>query len=227
MPKKIATDSKSAITRAKLLEAGAKLFFDHSFDSVSVEEITQVAGVAHGLLFHYFKTKLDFYVEVYSQFVAELQERRVLATASGSPEQRLRKFIEMHMEVFRQRGEAHTYQMRGSTHAKIIAVSETSRRQGVLLLLSFFSSSQPTTVDKLVCRAWLDLMDQLLLAWIENPDISADGVIDLCVELFHETLSRSHLLIGARDKAEVDAPKAPSAPPRRSATRSSKRITQL
>ena len=193
MPK-AAAEPKSVIARNKLLDAGAVLFFDHSFDTVSVEDITKEAGVAHGLLFHYFKTKLDFYVEVFSRFVAELHQRRIEATAKGSPEQRLRKFIEMHMQWFRQRGEAHTYHTRGGLHAKVVAVSEASRHEGVLLLLSFFSSSPPPLVDQVLCRAWLGLMDELILAWIENSEVSEEGVIDVCVELLHESLGRAHML---------------------------------
>lgn len=201
MAKKVSV-SKSAIARAKLLEAGAELFFDHGFDNVSVDEITNKAGVARGLLFHYFNTKLDFYVEVYSRFVAELHEHRVAATGAGSPEERLRKFIQMHMQWFRQRGEAHTYQVRGGVDAKVVAVAEESRHDGVLLLLSFFSSSQPPAVDLLICRAWLDLMDELILAWIENPGVSEDGVIDVCIELFHEAMGRAHMLLGKRGVVE-------------------------
>lgn len=203
--------SKSVIARTKLLEAGAELFFDHGYESVSVDEITNKAGVARGLLFHYFNNKLDFYVEVYSRFVAELHERRVAATASGSPEQRLRKFIEMHMQWFRQRGEAHTYQVRGGIDAKVVAVAEESRHEGVLLLLSFFSSSQPPAVDQLICRAWLDLMDELILAWIQNPSVSQEGVIDVCVELFHEAMGRAHMLLGKREFTE---PRRRAAAPR-------------
>ncbi|MCE7796362.1 TetR/AcrR family transcriptional regulator [Sphingobium sufflavum] len=212
---KKASSSKSVIARTKLLEAGASLFFDHSFDSVSVDEISNLAGVARGLLFHYFNTKLDFYVEVYSRFVAELHEQRVAATASGSPEQRLRKFIKVHMQVFRQRGEAHTNHARGGLHARIVAVSEESRLDGVLLILSFFSSSPPPSVHKLVCRAWLDLMDELILAWIENPEVSEEGVISVCVELFHEAMGRAHLLI---DKPEIVESSAPAPKPRRKKT---------
>ena len=196
MPKAVA-ESKSVIARTKLLDAGAVLFFDHSFESVSVEDITRAAGVAHGLLFHYFKTKLDFYVEVFSRFVSELHQHRVEETSTGSPEQRLRKFIEMHMQWFRQRGEAHTYQARGGVHAKVVAVSEASRHEAVLLILSFFSSSTPPLVDQVICRAWLGLMDELILAWIEHEEMSEEGVIDVCVELLHESLGRAHMLQSA------------------------------
>ena len=194
MPKK-AAGSKSEIAKTKLLEAGAALFFDHGYDSVSVDEITSRADVARGLLFHYFNSKLDFYVEVYSRFVADLHRQRIAATESGSPEQRLRKFIRMHMEVFRQRGEAHTYHVRGGLHARVVAVSEESRQEGVLLLLSFFSSSTPPLLDKLMCRAWLDLMDNLISAWIDTPELSQEGVVDVAVELFHEAMGRAHMLV--------------------------------
>jgi AcrR family transcriptional regulator len=50
--------------RAQILAAARRLFSERAPGSVSTTEIAREAGVARGLLHHYFGTKRDLYVEV-------------------------------------------------------------------------------------------------------------------------------------------------------------------
>jgi AcrR family transcriptional regulator len=50
--------------RKEILDAARKLFSERSYASVSTTEIAQEAGIARGLLNHYFGTKRDLYLEV-------------------------------------------------------------------------------------------------------------------------------------------------------------------
>src|SRR5437763_648720 len=52
------------LRRSQLVEIGMELFAKRAYDEVSVEEIAAAAGVSRGLLYHYFPTKRDFFVEV-------------------------------------------------------------------------------------------------------------------------------------------------------------------
>jgi len=49
--------------RAQILEAAGQLFSDRPYSSVSVADIAAAAGVARGLLHHYFGTKRELYLE--------------------------------------------------------------------------------------------------------------------------------------------------------------------
>src|SRR4249920_2344031 len=49
--------------RVQLLEFGKHFFANHAYDDVSMDEVAAAAGVSKGLLFHYFKSKREFYVE--------------------------------------------------------------------------------------------------------------------------------------------------------------------
>lgn len=53
---------QAAETRNAILEAGLRLFEERGFDKVSVEQITQEAGVAKGSFYTYFPTKSDLIV---------------------------------------------------------------------------------------------------------------------------------------------------------------------
>jgi dye decolorizing peroxidase len=50
--------------RRQLLQVGGQLFAHRSFDDISIDEIAQAAGISKGLLYHYFPSKRDFYVEL-------------------------------------------------------------------------------------------------------------------------------------------------------------------
>src|SRR5256885_15161826 len=50
--------------RRQILECARRLFSDRPYASVSTTEIAREAGVARGLLHHYFGSKRDLYLEV-------------------------------------------------------------------------------------------------------------------------------------------------------------------
>lgn len=52
-------DQQARETRAKLIETALHLFADKGVDSTSIKDIAREAGVAQGLLYHYFSGKDD------------------------------------------------------------------------------------------------------------------------------------------------------------------------
>src|SRR5947209_12145313 len=50
--------------RRQILDCARRLFSERNYASVSTSEIAREAGVARGLLHHYFGTKRDLYLEV-------------------------------------------------------------------------------------------------------------------------------------------------------------------
>jgi AcrR family transcriptional regulator len=56
--------SRTALrTKTKLMDAALALFKERGFDSVTIDEITQTAGVAKGTFYTYFATKSDIVVD--------------------------------------------------------------------------------------------------------------------------------------------------------------------
>lgn len=182
---------ESAEARSRLLASGAKIFAVKPFDEVAIDDITDDAGVAHGLLFHYFKTKLEFYVEVYKGFLEDLHQRRLLETRNGTPEQRLRSFIEFHMSVFHKRLRSHLYHTRGGAPPKVVAVAEASRQDGVRLVLSYFSNVEPTPAQFQLGRAWLAFADELILGWLQDERLPREAVVQTCIEVYYEVMARA------------------------------------
>lgn len=61
-------------TKRRILEAALDKFSDQPYEKVAVSEIASAAGVAHGLLFHYFKNKRGIYLAAMEEASKEIEE---------------------------------------------------------------------------------------------------------------------------------------------------------
>ena len=68
--------------REQLLECATRLFGERPYAKVSTTDIAESAGIARGLLNHYFGTKRDLYLEVVRRLVAVPEVDGVLLTGS-------------------------------------------------------------------------------------------------------------------------------------------------
>jgi AcrR family transcriptional regulator len=80
--------------RELLIQAGVQAFAHQSYEDVSTESVAQNAGVAQGLLFHYFGTKREFFLEVMRRINAE-HEAAYASNRHRHPARWLRKEIEL------------------------------------------------------------------------------------------------------------------------------------
>jgi AcrR family transcriptional regulator len=77
---------QAALRRAQIVEVALRLFARQGFDGTSTKQIAQAAGVAEGLIFHYFPTKaqlLAAVLQTHHSFAGEL--RTLLADAADIP----------------------------------------------------------------------------------------------------------------------------------------------
>src|SRR3954463_25808 len=60
--------------RRQLLDAGARVFTERSYEDASMAEVARAAGISKGLLYHYFPSKRDLFVATLEAAAAELRE---------------------------------------------------------------------------------------------------------------------------------------------------------
>jgi AcrR family transcriptional regulator len=60
--------------RRQLLDAGARVFTERSYEDASMAEVARAAGISKGLLYHYFPSKRDLFVATLEAGAAELRE---------------------------------------------------------------------------------------------------------------------------------------------------------
>jgi TetR/AcrR family transcriptional regulator, fatty acid metabolism regulator protein len=89
---------RSTDRRIELLEAAVRVFARKGFHASRVGDIATEAGVAHGLLYHYFRSKEEvletIFRETWATLIAETQ--RIGASGTGLREQ-LRRFARIYL----------------------------------------------------------------------------------------------------------------------------------
>jgi AcrR family transcriptional regulator len=77
--------------KERLLHVATRLFARHGFESTSVQDIVDAAGVTKGAMYHYYGSKDDLLYEVYHQLLTMQMSRLTdIVKGTGSAEERLR-----------------------------------------------------------------------------------------------------------------------------------------
>jgi AcrR family transcriptional regulator len=92
---------KSEETRQRILNAALKLFHDRGFETATMRDIAEEAGVATGAAYYYFPSKDAIVMEFYRRSSVEMQPKieAALESAAGL-EERLRQLIRVKWDHF-------------------------------------------------------------------------------------------------------------------------------
>lgn len=97
-------EEQQALTRRRLLQAGATVFARCGFHAASVEEIAREAGATTGALYSNFVGKEDLFLAVFEASVAaELEDYSKVIGAAASAEEKERAPADRWMEILRER----------------------------------------------------------------------------------------------------------------------------
>jgi AcrR family transcriptional regulator len=83
--RKVRAAERREETRERLLAAALEVFAEQGFHAGTTRAITQRAGVAEGLLFHYFPTKADLMLAVLARDPLGPEMRRLLQEEADQP----------------------------------------------------------------------------------------------------------------------------------------------
>jgi AcrR family transcriptional regulator len=93
---------QQAQTRARLIDAAAKVFARRGFQAASVEEIAEEAGYSHGAVYSNFEGKADLFLAVFEDYMAqrvrELAETQAVLPADAPLEVRARALADQWMD---------------------------------------------------------------------------------------------------------------------------------
>jgi AcrR family transcriptional regulator len=84
------------VRREELLDLALELCRTHGYEGMSVEQLTQAAGVAKGTFYHYFSSKADLQTQLVQRFGASLFDHLTAAAgrAEGTAAARLRVIMD-------------------------------------------------------------------------------------------------------------------------------------
>jgi TetR/AcrR family transcriptional regulator, cholesterol catabolism regulator len=85
----------------RLLEHAARIFCEKGYEGASMRELSRACGMSLAGLYHYFSSKEELlYLIQKHSFRTIIDQARQRLAASGDPEERVRIFIENHLEYF-------------------------------------------------------------------------------------------------------------------------------
>lgn len=182
------------VRREELLDTALELCRLHGFDDMSVEQVTQAAGVAKGTFYHYFTSKSDLQWQLVQRFgealFTHLSAR--MATAVGTGAERLRILMDASAGYKAQNLDAVTYAPfleRDQNYELRHRLFGAWREQTRVVLLpvvtdgsadgSFDVADAEATTDILL-GLWFDAADALWLraAGASDADAFADTMVN-------------------------------------------------
>jgi AcrR family transcriptional regulator len=90
--------ARAESTRRQLLASAVELFSKRNFDDVSTTDITEDAGVAQGLLFHYFGNKRGIYLEALREAAGKLKAANTPTPGEREAGALFREMMSAHLE---------------------------------------------------------------------------------------------------------------------------------
>lgn len=154
---------RSVTTINNILDAARDLFIEKQYAGVSLREITEVAGVTKGALYHHFATKEELYLQTIYRCLDEVKETARTALEQSKGEScRERLYLSL---VSFLRLPSETLAIMRSIRRNINIIAEPARTQ----LIRAYQAALPEQIETLLAdgmaKGEIIPMDARLLSW--------------------------------------------------------------
>jgi AcrR family transcriptional regulator len=177
--------------RRQILACARRLFSERSYDAVSTTDIAAEAGVARGLLHHYFGTKRDLYLQV----VRELMRMPSNPVPLQAPGRDLKVVIDDSVERWltmleRNRGTwlaANAARGLGGGDPELEAILEDAREEAADRLIEALQTYEAQTAPpelRAAIRAYSGFAEAASIEWLARHRLTRDQTRTLLTETF-------------------------------------------
>ena len=177
--------------RAQILACAHRLFSERHFGAVSTAEIARAAGVARGLIHHYFGTKRDLYLEAVRSMVSMPLQPVPTELDGRDPEQLLAEGVDRWLEMLSRNRET-WIAARGAQgfgrDADVEAILEEAREGAVdQVIEALRPGADPAGAPgelRAVARAYAGLAEATSLEWLQHGRLTRNQARALLYESF-------------------------------------------
>jgi len=182
-------ESIRAETRERFLIAAMRLFARFGFEQTTVRRIAEEAGVAQGLLYHYFENKDALLRALFERSMQDVQDSFTIAV-SGPPAERLERLLRGSFEILQRNREF--WQLSYSVRAQPTVVAKLGDAlpawtQTILVTLQGYLQEMgyaEPAVEALVLFALIDGVSQ---QYVRTPDdFPLDAVVETIVAKYRK-----------------------------------------
>ncbi|WP_025158504.1 TetR/AcrR family transcriptional regulator [Leifsonia aquatica] len=180
----MSTDRRTRLTpderRAQLVALGVALLAERPLDDLTIDTLSEKAGVSRGLLFHYFGSKQGLHREV----VRTARDSMLHATeplAELPPLDRLRDTLARIVRFVREHHGTFYSLVRGvaSGDSEVRAVVEEAREEQAGRVVAAFLELGVTDTPmlRIALRSWVAFAEEALVETALVPELSADDIV--------------------------------------------------
>jgi AcrR family transcriptional regulator len=171
-----------------ILDVSQRLFATHAYDAIAIEDLAAAAGMAKGLLYHYFASKRELYVATVRHVLVHMLQ-----------------FTDLHPDLHAGLGETLSLFERYPGLAKMVLRAGIGSDAEVDALIAEYRQQQLSRVYHglgfsgelsdahplvlLGLRGWLSLLEEVCLRWVLQPEVTRDQVVLLLEQSLHAILS--------------------------------------
>lgn len=168
--------------RRQILSAARRSFNARHYGAVSLDEIAAEAGVARGLINHYFGTKRDLYVEVVRAMVRVPPPPVPEYVQGTTPEQRVAESIDDWLEMVWRNRETWLASMGGAglgSEDEIGSIFEEAREEAaarMIAVLGLGPAEQDAPEVRALFRAYSGLAESATAQWLKYGRLNREQV---------------------------------------------------
>ena len=183
--------------REQLLELGIRLFSDRGYEEIPIGEIAEAAGISKGLLYHYFPSKREFYVEAVrhaaGQMLVSIEQASQGSDAGGV--ESLRRGLDAYLDYVEDHAVAYSTLIKsGAADPDVAAVVEAARRAFVKQISEGAGLVAPPPAVMVALRGWIGFVEAASLEWLDTPSVPREMLREVMVAA----------LMGAAQAAAMD-----------------------
>jgi AcrR family transcriptional regulator len=179
---------QAELTRRRLLDAAVGHFSAHHFDDVATSDITEAAGVAQGLLFHYFGNKRGIYLEALRDAANKLNAATTPPPSDGSAGTQFRRMLRAHLAYLSEHdGMALRLVLGGSGgDPEAWEIFDQSRWHTIEWTCQLLELDFARPALRLMLRSCAGALDEAAAYWLKDgrpfePDALVEAIVELLI----------------------------------------------
>jgi AcrR family transcriptional regulator len=182
--------------RAQILDCARRLFSERTYTSVSTTDIAREAGVARGLLNHYFGTKRDLYLEVVRTLMRMPSNPVPLQSPGRGLEIVIGESVDRWLEMLERNSGTWLAAIGGQglgRDPEVEAILEHAREQAadrLIETLQTYEASQAPPQLRAAIRAYSGFAEAASIEWLERRRLTREQLRTLLVEGFLAIVER-------------------------------------
>jgi len=168
--------------REQLLDLGVRLLATRSLDDLSIDLLSEEAGISRGLLYHYFGNKAAFH-EAVVRHAAEDLIAQTAPPPGGEPLDRLLASVTAYVDYVLENFEGYQSLVRGAAGGNETLRAISDQVRDVLANRVFLEDAQgeliqDTAENRLIVRGWTAMSEEMVIAWRRDPgDVTREGLL--------------------------------------------------